>query len=97
MVISVENFVFRPYLRVSLLSLLPLRVLEKLRLSMSLTLIERKLVTVFCDCALSCNVGCSSSLHFHVKMMVKSVMSSQEGKAAPCTRSQSVRLFGRKI
>ena len=53
MVISVENFVFRPYLRVSLLSLLPLRVLEKLRLSMSLTLIERKLVTVFSVIALS--------------------------------------------
>ena len=47
MIISVENFVFCPYLRVSLLSLLPLRVLEKLRLSMSMTLIERKLVTVF--------------------------------------------------
>ena len=29
-----------------------------------------------CDCALSCNFVCSSSLHFHVKMMVKSVMSS---------------------
>lgn len=53
MIISVENFVFRPYLRVSLLSLLPLRVLEKLRLSMSLTLIERKLVTVFSVIALS--------------------------------------------
>ena len=53
MITSVQNFVFRPYLRVSLLSLLPLCVLEKSRLSMSLTLIERKLVTVFSVIALS--------------------------------------------
>ena len=53
MIVSVQNFVFRPYLRVSLLSILPLCVLEKSRLSMSLTLIERKLVTVFSVIALS--------------------------------------------
>ena len=53
MIASVQNFVFRPYLSVSLLSLLPLCVLEKSRLSMSLTLIERKLVTVFSVIALS--------------------------------------------
>ena len=27
-----------------------------------------------CDCVLPCNVVCSSSLHFHVKMMVGSAM-----------------------
>ena len=53
MIISVKNFVFRPYLRVSILSLWPLCVLEKSKLSMSLTLIERKLVTVFSVTALS--------------------------------------------
>ena len=45
-----------------------------------------------CDCVLPCNVVCSSSLHFHVKMMVGSAMAGfVRGQRSS---SNSLSLFG---
>ena len=76
MIVSVQNFVFRPYLRVSLLSILPLCLGKVATLDESDFNRTKACHSFLCYSSLPCSVVCSSSLHFHVKMMVKSVMSS---------------------
>lgn len=78
MIISVQNFVFRP--------LIPSRFTSFPFASLCLGKVEtldesdfnrtKACHSFLCYSSLPCNVVCSSSLHFHVKMMVKSVMSS---------------------